>query len=314
MRYAVALTSVLFTFLFSVSVNSTEKTLDHIRAVIFDMDGVLRCGFDKIEGATEMIKWMDENDVPGLILTNECRYSEAQLREDLRGMGIDYPMLWEIYTSGHSVRDYFQHKVQSNGNIYVYVIGEAGLRQAMGEVSVDNFHIRSVLPAASEKDSLYVVFGSVDQIQINDLEHAIKWINAGAKVLTTCPDYSDPSSKGNKLVGMPHHMVHIIKMSAPCIPYSLGKPHPFITQAAIARLQKKEPSLKPHEILFVGDSLDTDIRAAFEGGLSSALVLTGNTRNEGANHYIVQADFIFSSIKELHHSLAESRRTQGVGH
>lgn len=296
--------------------NESFSSLSSIRAVIFDMDGVFRRGFDAIDFSDSLIKWMEENSINGMILTNECRYTPSQLRKDLHHMNIPYPDSWDIYTSALAARDFFQDHLIESKPIFVYVVGEGGLKKALNQVNRESFFVMEELPEDNKlkKCSLYVVFGSVDRIKIWDLENATKWINAGAKVIMTCPDISDPSSKGSSLIGMPNHLVHMIKMCAPCAPYSIGKPHPFMIKKALQLLREKDPTLQDKEILFVGDSLDTDIRAAFETGIPSALVLSGNTRLEGVSYHAIEANFIFPSVKEILDAFISSKGELGLEH
>ena len=56
---------------------------------------------------------------------------------------------------------------------------------------------------------------------------------------------------------------------------------------------------KPSEILFVGDTLYTDIRLAEESGFKSALVLTGNTKKDTYTNSVIETDFVIESIRDI---------------
>ena len=139
----------------------------------------------------------------------------------------------------------------------------------------------------------------VFEVKISDLEQASKWINKGAKVLTTCPDVADPASKGEDLIGMPGHMIHMIKLHAPCRPYSVGKPNRFMVDRGLDIVKTKYKVTEPQQILFVGDSMDTDMIGAFEANLKMALVLTGNTRIQLLKHHIIQPDIVGENLSEI---------------
>jgi len=55
----------------------------------------------------------------------------------------------------------------------------------------------------------------------------------------------------------------------------------------------------PTKILFVGDTMYTDIRLAEESGFKSCLVLSGNTKIEALNTYTIDPDFVINDITEL---------------
>lgn len=279
--------------------------IHQVKAVIFDMDGVLRVGKNAIPGAGELVGWLEKKNIPSMILTNECRYTEKKIRQDLKTMGIPFPSQWKIYTAAHAMRDFFNEKIHLNQQTaHLFVIGENGLKSALSELNQQYFVLEEEFPEnPSRQDQFFVVFGSVDQIKIQELEQAAKWIHRGAKVLTTCPDASDPASKGEKLIGMPGHMIHMIKMNAPCQFYSVGKPNQWTLSKALDWLESESPELQRQDILFIGDSMDTDMKVAFEDGLQTALVLSGNTQLNALAHQVVQPDIVVDSVKSLYQAI-----------
>ena len=279
---------------------ASSQKIKQTKAYILDMDGVLRRGFTAISGAKEFITWLEKNKKPTLILTNECRYSEKTLRSHLNQMGIKYPHDFPIYTAAMAMRDFFRKRLSLNKKTYCCIIGEEGLFYHMNEIKNKNLIISEDLPSKQNTDyDLYLVFGSVEQIKMKDLETARRWIKAGAKTLISSPDSSDPSSKGDQLIGMPGHMVHMLKQQAPTKAYNTGKPNPMVIEKAIALLRKKSPLLKRKEIMFVGDSYDTDMKIAFEAKMHTTLVLSGNTHKEMIRKEVIPIDSSFQSVKEL---------------
>ena len=278
---------------------------ERVKAVILDMDGVLRTGTQALPGASEIIHVLEDSNISGIILTNECRYTEKQIRQDLNQMNIYYPQNWPIYTAAHSMRDFIRYKIPNHqGKKHLYVIGETGLRQAIAELNSKYVTVHNQFPTKVEVvDDLYVIFGTVETIHIQDLEQASIWINRGAKVMTTCPDAADPAAKGEKLIGMPGHLIHMIRMNAPCRPYSVGKPNRWMLEQALLRLKKQQPNLKDDNILFIGDSMDTEMRVAFESNLQTALVLTGNTQRDSLKHFVIKPNFVAENLLEIKQSL-----------
>lgn len=266
-----------------------------VRAVIFDMDGVVRRGFEPIEGAAECIAWLGDSEIPGLLFTNECRYSPEQIRHDLHLMEISYPPTWPIYTAALATRD-FLTDIYPTANALAYVVGEQGLRLAVEQVP--NLRICNTLPPRYCGE-LLVILGAVDRMRISDLEEALKWVRAGAKVLTTSPDLADPLSTGELPLSKPGHMVQIINMHTPCNPYCVGKPNPIMMRRCLKLLRHTIPDLQPNEILLIGDSLNTDVRGAIEAGFQSALVLTGNTDRNDIDQTLIKPHHIFDDLYQL---------------
>ena len=104
-------------------------------------------------------------------------------------------------------------------------------------------------------NDLYLIIGTVNKIKINHLDKILKWIKKGAKVLITCMDACDPSSKGDFTLGMPNHMLHMVGYNIKTKTYSTGKPHPIFKEKIMNSLN----NIKEDEILFIGDTIYTDI-------------------------------------------------------
>lgn len=275
-----------------------------MKNIVFDMDGVLRIGNSPVEGADKIIRYMQKKGIRGMISTNECRYTVAELRDDLSEMGIDIPEDWMIYTAGIAVRDYLEEKLKrwSNRKMIVGVIGERGLYETIQELNkYDNFCLVDQPPDIGcckdegEDFKLIIVIGTLNKIKICNLEKGLKWIKAGANVVTTCNDISDPSSKGDYTLGMPNHILHLLKFNANVSkPYSLGKPHPMH-----AKKIKEYFGVGGDDILFVGDTIYTDTQLAEENGFHSCIVLSGNTKRETLKNYVIEPDYVVGFVEEV---------------
>lgn len=308
------LRSLVILLCLSTNLFSYSKDLQkfrEIRGIILDMDGVLRRGQTAIAGAPELISWIEKQNIPAIILTNEDRFTTAQLRSDLHKMKVMIPDHWEIYTAADAARDFFLYKLKIQQPSYVLVIGGEGLKTALKEINNPYIEITDSIPKhySHEDEDLYIVIGTVDRIETSDLEKAYAWIMKGAKTIITNPDTYDPASKGDTLVGVPSHLLHMLSRAAPTTPYNTGKPNPLMVYNSIKLLQKADPTLKSDEILFVGDTIETDIRSAFEFNLASALVLTGSTKLEMLRGRVVQPDYVFPSVRELLYTINYAKST-----
>lgn len=275
------------------------------KGYIFDMDGVLRIGEHPIKGANDIIKTLSKKNIKCMISTNECRYTENELKGDLCEIGINIPNNWGIYTAGMATRDYLEEKIKKNKdkNISVGIIGETGLIETINTLTkYKNFEICDLPPKYETK--LILVIGTVNKIKIAILEKALTWLKNKAKLLLTCNDANDPSSKGDFNLGMPSHILHLLKynLNVPR-PYSLGKPHPI----HIKQMKKFFGNeINNDELLFVGDTMLTDIQMAEENNLKSCLVLSGNTTKDALKSYIIEPDFIVNSVYELNKLISEN--------
>lgn len=274
----------------------------NIKIVVFDMDGVLRIGSKIIPGAQNIFKTLNLKGIKTMIVTNECRYGEKVLRDDLIEMGVNIPDDTKIITSGMSVYRYLKKKVErfSDDHFCIGILGESGLYNTLTKIcKYKNVDILEEPPEDYDHSRLFLVLGTLDKIKIANLEKALKWINAGCKIIITCDDMSDPSSKGDFSIGMPRHILHMINFTVKTNYYSLGKPNPMIAELIRKECCEGENKIKDNEVLFVGDTIYTDIKLAEESGFKSALLLSGNTKKEAIKNYVTEADIIFNSVVEL---------------
>ena len=281
-----------------VSTETIGTMMEKIKVVAFDMDGVLRIGMHPVRGASDIFKTLQKLDKHSLIITNECRYTSDEIIEDLEEMGVHVDgEKTPILTAGKMVYEYLltKHKRFPDEHISLGIVGEQGLYDTINPITqLDNVEIVEVPPKYKTKSILIV--GTVNKIKISNLEKVLKWVKAGSKIIITCGDMADPSSKGDFTLGMPKQILHMTNYNirGPAA-YSCGKPNPIVAKQILARF----PEVKPAEVLLVGDTLYTDIRLAEENGFKSMLVLSGNTKKEGIKSAVTEADIILESVEEF---------------
>ena len=283
-----------------------KDILKNIKYVLFDMDGVLRIGNKPIKGSSDIFIKLENSNIKSMIVTNECRYTNEQILEDFEKMNIKISNETKIITSGYILYMYIREKVINNPeNKYILgVIGETGLNKFMFKLSeLENLEIMENPPnketIKKKGYKLILVIGSVNNIIIDYLQKILSWIQKKAIILTTCKDMSDPSSKGTFNVGMPNHMLHMSHFNIKSNSYSLGKPNPIVSRYILDIIESEIPDIKREEILFVGDSIYTDIQLAEESGFKSLLVLTGNTKRPMLNNLTIEPNYILESINDL---------------
>ena len=81
------------------------------------------------------------------------------------------------------------------------------------------------------KTKNFLIIGTLNKIKISNLEKTLKWVKSNAKIILTCDDVSDPSSKGDFL-GMPFkHILHMTNFNLQTTQaYSCGKPNPIVAR------------------------------------------------------------------------------------
>ena len=277
-----------------------NQVLDNIKLFAFDMDGVLRIGSHPVEGSEKIFPLIEKLNKKSLIITNECRYTPEEIIEDLTEMGIQLSSspAPPVLTAGQMVKKYIEDKANRfpSENISIGIIGEQGLYDTINPITqLINVEICETPPKYKTKN--FLIVGTLNKIKISNLEKTLKWVKSNAKIILTCDDVADPSSKGDFTLGMPKHILHMTNFNLQTSPsYSCGKPNPIVARKILAEY----PDIKPEEVLLIGDTLYTDIRLAEENNFKSLLVLSGNTKKEGIKSYVTEADIILNSIKDLY--------------
>lgn len=269
-----------------------------IKAVVFDMDGVIRIGNKLIQHTQNILVDLQKNNINTCIVTNECRYTIEDLKCDLEELGLLIPPDQFFYTAAVSAKDYLESKIKRfpHSNIIIGIVGELGLYETINELTnYNNVSIKdSIHDINTTNYKIYLILGTVNKIKIKHLDKILNWTKYGAKIITTCKDTTDPSSKGDFNLGMPSHMLHMIGYNRKTKSYSTGKPHPIHRVKILDYLQ-----LHPKNILFVGDTINTDICLAEESGFQSCLVLSGNSNIDTLLSYVTEPDYILNNITEL---------------
>jgi HAD superfamily hydrolase (TIGR01450 family) len=283
------------------------------KGIVFDMDGVLRIGKNPIKGADKIFSRLEDR---AMIVTNECRRTPKKIKEELTKMGIDIgdtPILTSGVMTYNYLYDIISAKENKNTFYNVLTIGEDGLFEIIEELSfLDNY--KKITPlfiqtaiqkkkTFTEKSNYvnYLVIGSKNNISIKLLKQINNYFEvfSDIKVIITCPDAIDPE---NGEIIVPKHLIHILNYNKveKIVPYHTGKPNPLVTRYIERYFKQDVSNTNPDgDIIFVGDTLETDIKLAKEAFFKSVLVLSGNTKMENLKKSDIEPDIVIDSVDDL---------------
>ena len=153
----------------------------------------------------------------------------------------------------------------------------------------------------------YLVIGSINNLSLSLIDQINNYFKvfSNIKVLITCPDKLDP--EGCKVI-VPNHLIHILNYNKEEIisPYYIGKPNPIVTKYIEKYFDdKKDRNNAEEDIIFVGDTLDTDIKLANEAFFKSILVLSGNTCTKDLKKSQIVPDYTIDSVDDLFSVISE---------
>ncbi len=257
----------------------TQKTLEHLRGMILDMDGVLWRGAQPLGNLPALFETMKAKGLRVILATNNATATAGQYLSKMQSYGVTLEP-WQVINSSQAAAHYLSRHFDKGAP--VYVIGEEGLVNALTEAG---FPVRA-------NGAQAVIVGMDRKLTYDKLRIATLLIRSGAPFIATNPDRTFPVPEG--LVPGAGAIVAAVETATDVKPKVVGKPEPEMYLAALERL-----GTTIEETLVVGDRLETDIAGAQAIGCPTALVLSGVTSEEKACLWSPPPDFILPDLATL---------------
>lgn len=248
---------------------------------IFDLDGTIYLGDILLPAAAEVLAALRAAGRRVAFLSNNPTKTRAQYVEKLQGFGIAAELAEVVNSSAVMVQWLREHAPGAT----VFVCGEAPL---IGELTAAGFQL------SEEPGAIQFVIASFDRtFTYHKLQVAFDAVRAGARLVATNPDRFCPVPGG----GEPDAAAIIAAIEA-CTntrcEVNVGKPSPIMARTVSAMID-----LPPERCLMVGDRLMTDIAMGVDAGMSTALVLTGDSKRADLADSAVQPSYVIAGLGEL---------------
>jgi len=256
-------------------------TLDQIRALIIDMDGVLVRGSTPLPGLSEFFTMLDTRKLDFVVATNNATTTPELLVNRLGDAGVHIPPS-QVITSAMAAADYLRQNVDRDGK--VFVVGEPALRQAILSAGFE------ICEGANGANA--VVVGLDREASWRKLSEAAYALQAGAVFIGTNPDPSIPTERGIAIGN--GALLAALQAATGIAPLIIGKPETHLFRLALRKL-----GTQASETLVLGDRLDTDILGGKNAGLATALLLTGVTSRHDLEDASIQPDWVFEDLIAL---------------
>ena len=256
--------------------NNNQEILREKELFVLDMDGTIYLGERVFPDAVEFVKKAKECGKKIVYFTNNASKNPDIYYKKLRRMGFDANPS-EIITSGDVTAEYLK---KNCANEPVFLVGTPALE--------DSFASRGI----SISDNANIVVSSFDTtLTYKKLETACNLIRNGARFLSTHPDFNCPTEEG--FIPDSGAICALITASTGIKPRYFGKPYKetadFLSAVSGVPLEKTA---------IVGDRLYTDIALGKNNGITSILVLTGETEETDITPDN-RPDFCFAKIGDL---------------
>ena len=252
--------------------------LNTIRCFLLDMDGTFYLGDRLLPGALEFIDLLKQRGTRFLFLTNNSSKGRRQYADKIGRLGLSLPEE-VIFTSGEATAIYL--KRQKPG-ARLFVVGTPALED---ELLAHGFTL-------CQNDPDFVVLGFDTTLTYQKLWKLCDLVRDGLPYIATHPDINCPTETG--------YMPDIGAMMA-CIAASTGRQPDVIVgkpYAPVVEALAEKTGLPIHQLAMVGDRLYTDI-ALGAAGLTTVLVLSGETRREEIATSPHQPDYVMENLADL---------------
>jgi 4-nitrophenyl phosphatase len=255
--------------------------LRQVRAVLFDMDGVIYVGNQPLPGVQELLDYLDATGRRWLCITNNASNTSQMFADKLAKMGIKANPA-HILGSAEATAAWLGEQAPHKGK--VIMLGMEGLRTALlneGFTLVDD-----------PFDAEFAVAGINFNLVYEDVARVALAVRNGARFVGTNIDPTYPSERGQ--IPGTGSIIAMLEAATSVKPEIVGKPYPGMYQLAMHRVHSQ-----PTETMMVGDRYETDITGATTLGLVTTGVLTGISSRAVFEAGTPPPDFILSGLPEL---------------
>ncbi len=262
------------------------EILNSKKLFIFDMDGTIYLGGIPFEFAIKFIKNLRANGKRVLFFTNNASHTSPFYLKKLTRLGYE-PTEDEIMTSG-DVTFEFLKRYRSGKSVYMVATDELIEEYKAKGINVLN----GVVEDPREAD--IVITGFDTSLTYEKLNIACRLIRGGAEYLSTHPDFNCPTEDG--FIPDSGAIAALVTASTGKTPTYFGKPYKETIE-----MIGEYTGCSNDEMCIFGDRLYTDIALGKNFGVTSVLVLSGETQQADVDAALEKdkPDLTFPSLAEV---------------
>ncbi len=245
---------------------------------LLDLDGTLILGNRVLEGAVEFISELLQMGKKFLILTNNSSRSTLGYARFLRAKG--FPITTKhVFTSGKATAIYLKEKKIKDA----YILGTSSVLREFLSYGI-KYSPRSA--------NLVLTYDTT--LNFGKISHAARILQRGTGIyVASHPDNVCPVEDG--FVPDVGSFIALLKEATGKEPdFIPGKPSQYFFSRAMEIMGARE-----EETAIIGDRLSTDIKTGIDFGITSILLLTGETSLEDLRSSQIRPDMVFRNLREL---------------
>lgn len=255
--------------------------LKDITLYLLDMDGTVNLGYDPIDGAKEFLETLLAQGKKFIFVTNNSSKSKSDYVEKMRSLG--FPCEDEnVFTSGMAAGLFLEENKKGSK---IYVCGTRSLKEELKNYDVDMDE--------SGENADTVLLGYDTELDYKKIRTVCDLLDGGADYYATNIDMVCPIEGGRYLPDC-GSFADMFEQAVKRRPRFLGKP-----DRTMIDIIAKAEGVPNENIAMVGDRIYTDVKTGINAGVTSILVLSGETTMEDYKKSDVKPDYILDSVKDI---------------
>jgi len=258
--------------------NNQKKNLLNKQIYIFDQDGTLYIDNNPLVGSIEFLKYLKSKDKKFVFISNNSSRSTIAYQKkltDIFNMDISQD---QIYNSTLATIAYMKKRKISK----IFTIGTDEFNE---ELVSHGFKLTDNNP-----NLIVVAFDT--SLTYQKLKKASLLIQKGIDYVATHPDKVCPTLEG--FIPDTGSFIALLKTATNKEPkHIFGKPNPDLINSLL-----KKFNIKPEDAIIFGDRLYTDMKMGKNCNVTTALMLTGESKLKDIIHFKIYPDFIFQDLNE----------------
>jgi HAD superfamily hydrolase (TIGR01450 family) len=273
---------------------SFRETAERYSVIFLDAYGVLKSSSGLIDGALDVVRRLIDDGKEVFVVTNDSSRSPESMAERYNAQaGTDLLPPERYISSGMLASEYLENQVDYGKVAYLGKPESAHYIEIAGKIPVP-------IADCSPKDNIVGIVLLDDEgfdwfRDVNATLNLIRRVNC--PVIVANADITYPM-KGNDIAIAVGSLGDLLSQITEKTFVRFGKPDSMMFAYALARAREQLPNVTKRDVLFVGDTLRTDIIGSNTYGFDSTLVLSGNTLPETADLMIRASGIIPTYISE----------------
>ncbi|MFC1598249.1 HAD-IIA family hydrolase [Patescibacteria group bacterium] len=268
------------------------KMLEQIKGFLVDLDGTTYLSGTALPGAVDFFQLLKKQQIPCLFFSNNPSKHVDEYVKKITQLGLPVTAK-NILTSTQATT----HYLKDNELNRVYTVGTPGFEEEVKQAGVN------LVKADEQPDALVISFDTT--LTYDKLQQAALLLHHNPELpyIATNPDLVCPTADGP--IPDCGSLIALLKAATNREPVVIGKPNEGMVHLANKRL-----GLPPEDLAVIGDRLYTDMKMGHDHGLTTILVLSGETNKEDLSDAPWQPDFIFKDLAELYEQLHPTQPLQ----